>query len=107
MMKPHCLAALAAVLVVGAITPAHAIPVTYSTSGTFGSSGTGLLSQGGTQIQFNSIATTVDGSPTAAAIFGSFTTVAASADPGVTLVDTFTLTITQSGPAPGGELVFT
>ena len=45
--------------------------------------------------------------PTAAAIFGSFTTVAAPTDPGVTLVDTFTLTITQSGPAPGGALVFT
>jgi hypothetical protein len=107
MLKTHRLVALAAVLLVGAVTPAHAVQVTYSTSGTFGSSGTALLSQGGAQIRFNPIATTVDGAPTADAIFGSFTTVEAPADPGVTLVDTFTLKITQSGPAPGGELVFT
>ena len=107
MMKAHCLAALAAVLLVGAVTPANAVQVTYSTSGTFGSSGTALLSQGGAQIRFDPIATTVDGPPDTNAIFGSFTTVAAPASPGVTLVDTFTLTITQTSPAPGGELVFT
>lgn len=107
MIKTHCLAALAAVLVVGAIAPAHAVQVTYSTSGTFGSSGTSLLGQGGARIRFNPVAKTVDGSPTADVIFGSFTTLEAPADPGVTLVDTFTLRITQSGPAPGGELVFT
>ena len=107
MIKLHSLAALAAVLVVGAVTPAQAVQVTYSTTGVFGSSGTALLSQGGGQIRYNPIATTVDGAPTTNALFGSFTTVGAPAEPGVTLVDTFTLTITQGEPAPGGEVVFT
>jgi len=107
MIKAHSLAALAAVLVVGAVTPARAVQVTYSTSGVFGSSGTALLSQGGAEIRYNPIATTVDGAPTTNALFGSFTTVGAPAEPGVTLVDTFSLTITQSAPAPGGEVVFT
>jgi hypothetical protein len=108
MRNAHWLAALAAVLVVGAVSPAaHAVQVTYSTSGTFGSSGTALLSQGGAQIRFNPIATAVDANPLTSALFGSFTTLAAPAGPGLTLVDTFTLTITQSGPAPGGALVFT
>ena len=51
--------------------------------------------------------TTVDVPPATNAIFGSFTTLAAPPSPGVTLVDTFTLTITQTAPAPGGTVVFT
>jgi hypothetical protein len=108
MLKTHRLAALAAVLVVGAVTPASAVQVTYSTSGTFGSSGTALLNQGGAQIRFDPTATTVDVPLTTNALFGSFTTVAAPARAdAVTLVDTFTLKITQTSPTPGGELVFT
>jgi hypothetical protein len=42
-MKAHRLAALAAVLVVGSVTPAKAVQVTYSTSGVFGSSNSALL----------------------------------------------------------------
>ncbi len=107
MLKIHRLAALAAVLVVGAVTPANAIPVTYSTAGVFGSSGTNLLSQGGAQIRFDNLgSTTVNPPPSTNALFGSFTTLAAPAS-SVTLVDTFTLTITQTAPAPGGNLVFT
>jgi hypothetical protein len=106
-MKARCLAALAAALLLGAVTPADAVQVTYSTSGTFGSSGTALLDQGGAQIRYNPIATTVDVPPDTNAIFGSFTTVLAPASPGVMLVDTFTLRINQTAPAPGGELVFT
>ena len=108
MMKAYRLAALAAVLVVGAVTPANAIPVTYSTAGVFGSSGTNILNQDGVRIDFNNLAlTTVNPPPTTNALFGSFTTVTAPASPGVTLVDTFTLTITQTAPAPGGTAVFT
>jgi hypothetical protein len=107
MLKTHRLVALAAVLLVGAVTPAHAVPVTYSTSGTFGSSGTALLSQGGARIQFDPFATTLDDPLNTNALFGSFKTLAAPASPGVTLVDTFTLKITQTSPSPGGELVFT
>ena len=108
MLKAHHLAALAAVLFAGAVTPAHAVQVTYSTAGVFGSSGTGLLSQGGAQIRFNPQAlTSVDVPPTTNAIFGSFTTIAAPPSPGITLVDTFKLTITQTAPGLGGELVFT
>ena len=64
MLKAHRLAALAAVLVVGSVTPAKAIQVTYSTSGVFGSSNSATLSQGGAQIRFDPIATTVDVPPT-------------------------------------------
>ena len=104
MLKAHRLAALAAVLFVGAVTPANAVQVTYSTSGTFGSSGTALLDQGGARIRFDPRSlTSVDDPPNTNAIFGSFTTLAAPPSPGVTLVDTFTLTITQTSPAPGGE----
>ena len=107
MLKSHRLAALAAVLVIGSVTPANAIPVTYSTSGVFGSSGNATLTQGGAVITFNPLAsTTVNPPPTTNAIFGSFTTVAAPAS-SVTLVDTFTLTITQTAPAPGGSVVYT
>ncbi len=108
MLKAHRLAALAALLVVGSVTPARAIPVTYSTSGVFGSSGTNILTQDGVRIDFNNLAsTTVNPPPTTNALFGSFTTVTVPASPGITLVDTFTLTITQTGPAPGGTAVFT
>jgi hypothetical protein len=107
-LRSHRLAAFAAVLVVGSVTPANAIPVTYSTSGVFGSSGTSLLSQNGAQIRFNNLAsTTVNPPPNTNAIFGGFETLAAPPSPGVTLVDTFTLTITQTAPAPGGTAVFT
>ncbi len=107
MLKAHRLAALAAVLVVGAVTPANAIPVTYSTAGVFGSSGTALLTQGGVQIRFNPLAsTTVNAPPNTNALFGAFETVALPAT-AITLVDTFTLTITQTAPAPGGSVVFT
>ncbi len=106
-MKAHRLAALAAVLVAGTVTPANAIPVTYSTTGVFGSSGTALLSQGGAQIRFNPLAsTTVNPPPETNALFGEFETIALPAT-SMTLVDTFTLTITQTAPAPGGTLTFT
>jgi hypothetical protein len=108
MLKTHRLAGLAAVLLLGAVTPANATLVTYSTSGVFGSSGTNTLSQGGAQIRYDALgSTTVDVPPPTNALFGSFTTLAAPPSPGVTLVDTFTLTITQTAPAPGGTAVFT
>jgi len=106
-MNIHRLAALVAVLVIGSVTPANAIPVTYSTSGVFGSSGSNILNQNGVRIEFNNLAsTTVSPPPTTAALFGSFTT-AALPTASATLVDTFTLTITQTGPAPGGTATFT
>ena len=107
MLKAYRLAAFAAVLVVGSVTPANAIPVTYSTSGVFGSSNTNVLNQMGAQIRFNPVAsTTVNPPPDTNANFGGFETLAAPAN-SVTLVDTFTLTITQTAPAPGGTAVFT
>jgi hypothetical protein len=100
-MKAQRLAALAAVLVIGSVTPARAIPVTYSTSGVFGSSGTNALTQDGVRIEFNNLAsTTVNPPPATHALFGSFTTVNLPAT-AFTLVDTFTLTITQTAPGPG------
>ena len=106
-MKAHCLAALAAALLLGAVTPANAVQVTYSTSGTFGSNGTMLLNQGGAQIRFDGIAATLDDPLNTNALFGSFKTLSAPANSGVTLVDTFTLTITQTSTSLDAELVFT
>ena len=61
MLKAHRLAALAAVLVVGAVTPANAVPVTYSTSGIVRLLRHGPPHPGRRQIRFDPIATTVDG----------------------------------------------
>jgi len=105
-MKAHRLATLAAVLVVGSLSQANAVPVTYSTSGVFGSSNSNILSQGGAQIRFDPLGlTTVEATPDTHALFGSFTTVLAPVSPGFTLVDTFTLTITQTEPT-SGSVVF-
>ena len=100
-MKAHRLAASAVILVLGSLTQANAVPVTYSTAGVFGSSGTALLNQGGAQIRFDALGlTTVNVPPDTNALFGSFTTLAAPAS-STMLVDTFTLTITQTAPGPG------
>ena len=104
MRKTH-LAALAAIIVVGSVTPAFAIPVTYTTTGRFTSSNSNVFTQGGAQITFNALTATVLAPPDTNAIFGSFTTNALPAS-AVTLVDTFTLTITQSAPGPG-SVVYT
>ncbi len=108
MLKAHRLAAFVVLLVGGAVAPAaHAVPVTYSTAGVFGSSMSNTLTQNGVTIRFDSIATTVDVPPTTTAIFGEFVTIGAppSNAPGM-LSDTFRLTITQTAPAPGGVLTY-
>jgi hypothetical protein len=105
-MKAHRLAALAAILVVGSVTPAFAIPVTYTTTGRFTSSNSNVFTQGGAQITFNALTATISAPPDTNAIFGSFTTGTLPAS-SVTLMDTFTLTITQSAPVPGGSVSFT
>ena len=73
MLKSHRLAALAAVLVVGAVTPANAVQVTYSTSGTFGFNGTNPSPRAAPRSGTTPITTTVDAAPTTYAHFGSFT----------------------------------
>ena len=107
MLKAHCLAALAALFVVGAVTPAHAIPVTYSTAGVFGSSGT--TSSARAAPRSGSIPSPHDRrrAPDHQRDLRLVQDPAAPPSPGVTLVDTFTLTITQTAPAPGGTAVFT
>jgi len=106
MRKTHLLAALGAILFVGAVTPAMAVPVTYSTSGVFGSSGSNIFNQNGVRIDFNNLAsTTVNPPPATNALFGSFTTVAVPTN-STPVTDTFTLTITQSAPGPG-SIVYT
>ncbi len=101
MIKAHRLAGLAALFLVGSVTPANAIPVTYSTTGVFGVSGTNILDRDGVRIEFNNLlSTTVNPPPNTNALFGSFTTVTVPAT-SATLVDTFTLTIIQTVPGPG------
>jgi len=115
MMKAHRLAALAAALFVGSVTPANALPVTYRTDGLFtwndntGQHSAAILNQNGVQIQFiGSLSTTlnppVGGSTNA--LFGTFITLAAPSTP-ATLNASFTLTITQSVPGPASSVTFT
>ena len=106
MMKAHRLGALAAVLLIGSVTPAIAVPVTYSTSGVFESSRGATLNQGGVQIRFNPVTNvTVDPPPSTNAIFGGFELLAAPGRPGFDVSDFFTLTITQSTPGPGNQSI--
>jgi len=104
-IKPNRLAGLAALLLVGSVTPASAVTVTSSTSGVFGSSNSNVLSQGGVVITFNElISMNVDVAWSASALLGSFATTTAPSNSTGTLSDTFTLTITQRSPGPDGVM---
>lgn len=110
MMKAHRLAALAAVLIVGAVTPVQAVqvPVSYTTSGQFGASNSNTLVRDGVTITYNSFTSNyvLDTVllPSSAADFGSFTITgtanAIAQFNAAGLADRFTLTIDQNAPVP-------
>jgi hypothetical protein len=116
-LKPY-LFAVGLLLVVGlaGARSAHAVPVSYTTTGTFGTgtgSGTIVTGSGGTAITFGSgantatisfigitTAPTVDANPTTFGSLGDFQVTATGA--GASLNGTtFTLTITQTSPSAG------
>ena len=94
------------------VQPAHAIPVTYSTSGSFNGSGNSMtFGSGGNMltIGFTGITnSTVEATPFTFASLGTFQTSVTGSGATITPGTTFTLTITQTDPGSGsGALVST
>ena len=97
------LAAVAVAFVFGfaSVQSAKAINVTYSTTGTFGSTGTNSITSGGITITFTGVTNrTVDANPATTDSLGNFAVTGAGS---ANLSDTFTLMITQTQPTPGGS----
>lgn len=94
------LAAVAVAFVFGfaSVQSASAIPVTYSTTGTFGSTATNSVSNGGITITFNGITNRTVDAPTNDTL-GNFAVTGSGTG---NFNDTFTLTVTQTQPSPGG-----
>ena len=98
-------------MAVVAIAPAFAVDVTYSTTGTFASSGTstymgpnGLtITFAGTPASFPNVSVP----PASFAPFGTFTAVGPTPGNTDSVLDAFTLNVTQSAPAPGGTETLT
>jgi len=116
---------LGGLLLLGA--EAQAIPVTYTTTGVFGASGTNVFSSGGVTIRYEAPSITlpgpppitlpdpqtVDANPTTNAGFGRFNTTGTTAMSPVTVSTSFTLTVTQLAvnmvptPPPNNDIDFT
>jgi hypothetical protein len=110
MFKPVALGiALLAVFAV-AQTEANAVPVTYSTSGSFnGGSNSITFGSGGnlTTITFTGISSsTVEATPFTFASLGEFQTTVTGGGATITPGTTFTLTITQTAPSAGSGNLF-
>jgi len=101
---------LGGLLLLGA--EAQAIPVTYTTTGSFGPVGPGsnTFTSGGVTITYNSPAggapQTVDANPTTNASFGFFSTVGTTSPTPVAVSTPFTLQIFQIAPSVGGPINF-
>jgi hypothetical protein len=112
-LKPYLFAA-ALLLVVGLASArsANAVPVTYSTSGSFNGAGNSIsFGAGGdlTTITFTGISSsTVNANPFTFASLGDFKTTVTGNGGTITPGTTFTLTITQTAPGAGsGSLLGT
>jgi hypothetical protein len=94
------LVAVAVAFVFGfaSVQSASATPVTYSTTGTFGSTSTNTVSNGGITITFNGLTSRTVDAPTNDTL-GNFSVTGSGTG---NFSDTFTLTVTQTQPAPGG-----
>ena len=95
--------AISAIALVGMASVASADSVTYSTTGVFGSNGLGSISGGGITLAFDALTNVTVAAPT----FGSLGDFDINIGSGVTssfsITDTFTLTVEQSVPTPGGS----
>jgi hypothetical protein len=115
-MKSRILSLMAVALVAGlvtagAATPAHAIPVSYITSGTFDSgllAGTPTYSNAaGVNITFNGTSNgPIDVPPPSSVTFGTFDSSASTNTSFAGVSSGFTLNIFQTSPVVGGPLVF-
>jgi hypothetical protein len=94
------LVAVAVAFVFGfaSVQSASATPVTYSTTGTFSSTSTNTVSNGGITITFNGITNRTVDAPTTDTL-GNFAVTGSGTG---NFSDTFTLTVTQTQPTPGG-----
>ena len=99
MLKRLGLCAAALLFAIGTATPAHAALVTFTTTGTFGSSGTSTFSAPGVTISFAPSSTTVDAP--SSITFGTFSTVGTTATSLTPVSDTFTLKVFQTVPGAG------
>lgn len=104
-LKPYLFAA-ALLLVVGLASArsANAVPVTYSTTGSFnGGSNSITFGSGGnlTTISFTGVSSTVNANPSTFASLGDFQTTVTGSGATITPGTTFTLTITQTAPGAG------
>lgn len=83
---------------------AQAIPVTFSTSGSFNGGPNTIVFGGGAntlQITFTGVNSTVDANPSTNSSFGEFQTFVTGTGATITPGTTFTLNITQSAPTAG------
>jgi len=100
MLKRLGLSAAALLFAIGTATPAHAALVTFTTTGTFGSSGTSVFTAApGVTITFAGIPTTV--TAPSSVTFGTFSTVGTSATTLTPVSDSFTLSVFQTVPGAG------
>ena len=106
-LKPYFVAAgLLLVFSLASARSAHAVPITYSTTGSFnGGPSTITFGTGGnlTTITFTGVSSTVDPSPNPFTFssLGHFQTTATGTGATITPGTTFTLTITQTAPGSG------
>jgi hypothetical protein len=101
--------AFAAVAAMGlSATPTRAATmVTYTTAGTFSSSGTNTFTSAGgdVTITFNGITTQTVNAPSTFS-YGTFDTGGTTATSPVAVSDTFTLLLFQTDPTPGGQIQY-
>src|SRR5262245_13479199 len=104
------LIAVAVAAAIGTSTmPVHAGIVSYTTAGTFSSSGTKTFTSAGgdVTISFNGITIqSVNANPTSFINFGTFDTSATAASSLTAIADTFILDLFQTAPEFGGPITF-
>ena len=109
-LKPYLFAASLLLFIgLAGAQSANAVPVTYSTGGSFnGLSNSITFGSGGnlTTITFTGVNTTVDASPFTFASLGQFQTTVTGAGATITPGTTFTLNITQTAPTGGTGSLF-
>lgn len=84
---------------------ARAVPVTFSTAGSFNGGGNSIAFGGGaniTTITFTGVSSTVNANPFTFASLGEFQTTVTGTGASITPGTTFTLNITQTAPTAGG-----
>ena len=104
MLKRLGLCAAALLFAIGTATPAHAALVTFTTTGTFGTSGTSTFTSPGVSISFLTGGSFGGGTGVATpshVTLGTFSTLGTTATSLKTVSDTFTLKIFQTVPGSG------